>query len=798
MKFFHTCLLLALLLLNALPSKAVLQEDSLKNSLAVLRHELITSHYQLNEQTTRAKQLNSRVTQQLKDITQRSSQVSLMLYSQNSEYIFDVTYACHQATTLYNEFETKTRPFSILVERSKQDIARYDSLINSLSTMYTEGMTEREKIDRNVCLTLAVSIRRMLTENNQNFQDYIQYYNYTRRQLKELNDYAQKRYQDIQGSLLRNTNENYFSILLHPQYYILRMVVAYKDKYVPDNKVKSQWDASWLLLLLAMVAFYGLCAVLVNFLSIRFLATRLIKSNRWHIDAKAFLTKRTCIIINGTVITFGLALLLIRYISPSNFVYMATGILLEFTWLLVVIFTSLMLRVDGELIRNTYRSYYPIIFVGAVIISFRIILIPAVFVNIMLPPLMLIATLWQGHIIKKYRLLVMRNDLYLCYATLTVFIVATATSWMGYTMLSVQIIIWWMMQLACILTIACAHDYLNSYREKHKLASKPISKTWFFRLVYSVVLPSCMVLSFLFAVYWATDVFNLSELTWNFFSTDLINTENIKVSIFGIAVVVAMWFVFSYINHTSKDLINFVMEQRDPTTAATRSVMFVNVTQTVVWGTWLLLSLAVFKVNNTWLVVVSGGLSTGIGFAMKDILENIYYGISLMAGRIKIGDYVVCDGIRGRVTSISYTSTMLEAVDGSVIAFQNSQLFTKNYKNLTKNHGYELDTLEVGVAYGTNIKECCSLLTEAVTKLKCIYHNRPVAVRLKSFDDSCVTLMVLFWVNVLDRYSAEGEIMECIYDTLNEHNIEIPFPQREITLKNVAELRQESPTPPAE
>lgn len=441
MKFFHTCLLLALLLLNALPSKAVLQEDSLKNSLAVLRHELITSHYQLNEQTTRAKQLNSRVTQQLKDITQRSSQVSLMLYSQNSEYIFDVTYACHQATTLYNEFETKTRPFSILVERSKQDIARYDSLINSLSTMYTEGMTEREKIDRNVCLTLAVSIRRMLTENNQNFQDYIQYYNYTRRQLKELNDYAQKRYQDIQGSLLRNTNENYFSILLHPQYYILRMVVAYKDKYVPDNKVKSQWDASWLLLLLAMVAFYGLCAVLVNFLSIRFLATRLIKSNRWHIDAKAFLTKRTCIIINGTVITFGLALLLIRYISPSNFVYMATGILLEFTWLLVVIFTSLMLRVDGELIRNTYRSYYPIIFVGAVIISFRIILIPAVFVNIMLPPLMLIATLWQGHIIKKYRLLVMRNDLYLCYATLTVFIVATATSWMGYTMLSVQIII---------------------------------------------------------------------------------------------------------------------------------------------------------------------------------------------------------------------------------------------------------------------------------------------------------------------------------------------------------------------
>ena len=791
MKHLHTCLLLALMLLNALPSKAVLQEDSLKNSLAVLRHELIQSHYQLNEQTARAKQWNTLITSQLKDISQRSAQVSLMLYSQNSEYTFDVTYACQQATTLYNEFETKTRPFSVLVEQSKQEIARYDSLVNSLSTMYTEGLTDQEKTDRNVCLTLAVSIRRMLTENNQSYQDYIQYYNYTRKQLKELNDYAQKRYQEIQSSLLRNSNENFFTALTHYRYYFMRMVAAFKDKYIPQNKVRSQWDASWIVLLMAMIAFYGLFAVALNFLSIRFLATRLVKSKRWHIDINSFLSKRTCIIINGTVITFGLALLLIRYVSPSNFVYMATGILLEFTWLLAVIFTSLMLRVDSQLIRNTYRSYAPIILVGAIIISFRIILIPSVFVSFLLPPLMLATTLWQGHITSKYRKQIMRYDLYLSYATLSVFIISTVTSWLGYTMLSVQIIIWWMMQLACILTIACAHDYLFSYRKKRKMDSKPISKTWLFRFIYFVILPSCMVLSFLLAVYWAADVFNLSELTWRIFSTFFIDIDGFKVSILGIAQVIIMWFLFNYINHTAKHLIFFIMEQRDPSTAATRSVMFINVTQTVVWGTWLLLSLAVFRVNNTWLVVVSGGLSTGIGFAMKDILENIYYGISLMTGRIKIGDYVVCDGIRGRVTSISYTSTMLEAVDGSVIAFQNSQLFTKNYKNLTKNHGYELDTLEVGVAYGTNIKACCVLLTEAISQLDCVYHNRKVAVRLKSFDDSCVTLKILFWVNVLDRYSAEGEIMECIYDTLNDNNIEIPFPQREITVKNFAELKTE-------
>jgi len=127
-------------------------------------------------------------------------------------------------------------------------------------------------------------------------------------------------------------------------------------------------------------------------------------------------------------------------------------------------------------------------------------------------------------------------------------------------------------------------------------------------------------------------------------------------------------------------------------------MMLKNVMQIFIWGVWVLITMAMFHVSNTWLVVVSGGLSTGIGFASKDILENIYYGISLMAGRIKIGDLIVCDGVRGTVSSISYISTMINTTDGSVIAFQNSQLFTKNYKNMTRNHGYELHILDVGVA----------------------------------------------------------------------------------------------------
>ena len=123
---------------------------------------------------------------------------------------------------------------------------------------------------------------------------------------------------------------------------------------------------------------------------------------------------------------------------------------------------------------------------------------------------------------------------------------------------------------------------------------------------------------------------------------------------------------------------------------------------------------------------------------------------------MKIGDYIICDGIRGKVTSISYTSTLVEAIDGSVIAFTNSQLFTKNYKNMTKNHGYELDILEVGVAYGSDIAKVKQLLTDAINKLPCINKRRSAKIVLKEFGDSAITLKILVWVNVLTQYTDDG------------------------------------------
>ena len=88
--------------------------------------------------------------------------------------------------------------------------------------------------------------------------------------------------------------------------------------------------------------------------------------------------------------------------------------------------------------------------------------------------------------------------------------------------------------------------------------------------------------------------------------------------------VINLWFMFSYVSRTILSLLRLHFNQQDPSTAASREVMGRNVIQVLVWGIWLLVSLSLLHISVTWLLAISGGLSTGIGFASKDIIENIY------------------------------------------------------------------------------------------------------------------------------------------------------------------------------
>jgi small-conductance mechanosensitive channel len=770
-------LTILLVLLTTLSARAVLKEKDLQQTLQILRTELTMHHRELSQQIEMNCKQSDQVRQRLMETMQRSNQNSLMLYSQKLDYVFDLTYACHEATEQFHDFRRQQLPFQMFMEKTDSEIARYDSLITSLKLMPTNLLDDKGKTDRNVCMTLATNIRNSLVENRTTLQDYIRYYDLTEKRLSHLNDYANKRYSDIQTNIFKNGGDSYFTIISNWNRSWRTMERTVKKKYQPN--AHSQWDSRWIFGLIISTIFYAIIATLLNFALIRYVVPKRLRSEE-------FMKKRACITLATTTITFAIILGITLALTDSNFFIMAANLLVEYAWLLGVILISLLLRVNGSQIESAFRIYTPLLFVGFLVIAIRIILIPNELVNITFPPILLICALWQWNVIMRHNKNVPRSDMFYTYLSLIVFIASVICSWSGYTLLAVQILIWWIMQLTCILTITCVTQYLKLYGLRHRFSERPVTKTWAYDLASEVLLPIMGVCSVMISIYWAADVFNLSDLCWKAFKYYFVDMKNLKLSILTLAMVVTLFFVFSYINRTILQFMRMHFENKDPETAASREVMGKNVLQVLVWGTWFLISMAILNVSLEWLMVITGGLSTGIGFASKDIIENIYYGVSLMTGRIKVGDLIQIDDTTGRVTSISYTSTVIEALTGEVITFQNAQLFAKNYKNLTRNHGYVLQIITFGVAYGSNIGQVKKLVEQALNEAEIdgVDPTKPIFTRVSELADSSVNFKAFVWSEALLRGAIMSDVLAIIYDTLNENNIEIPFPQQDVHIRN--------------
>ena len=518
---------------------------------------------------------------------------------------------------------------------------------------------------------------------------------------------------------------------------------------------------------------------MLNFLAIRYVVPKRFRTEE-------FLKKRTCITLATTTVTFAIILAVMLALIDQNFIVMASNLLVNYAWLMGVILISLLLRVSGAQIKSTFRIYTPLILVGFLVIAIRIILIPNELVNMVFPPILLVCALWQWNVIHRHKSNVPHSDMSFAYVSLMVFIASVVSSWSGYTLMAVQILIWWIMQLTCILTITCVSRYLKLYAERHHFRERPITQTWFYHLCYQVLLPVLGVSSVMISIYWAADVFNLSDLCWRIFRTYFVDFSNFKLSIVTLAMVISLFFFFSYLNRTLLKLMRMHYEVKDPETAASREVMGKNVIQVLVWGAWFMITMSILGISMSWLLVVTGGLSTGVGFASKDIIENIYYGISLMTGRIKVGDLIQVDDITGRVVSISYTSTVVEALTGEVITFQNSQLFSKNYKNLTRNHEYVLQIIPFGVAYGSNLQQVKELVETTLNglRLEGTDLSKPIFTRVSELGDSSVNFKLFVWSEALLRGQVASQALSAVYDTLNNNGIEIPFPQQDVHIKS--------------
>lgn len=820
-------------------SRAVLNERDIAQSLSVLRVELRQAYLQQKQSMVRWKQMNEAQHNQMLRTMQRSSQASLMIYSQKDDYVFDLTYACHEAQQQYYDFKKNRMPYDRISKKMQTELDRYDGLIRTLEVLppavngrIAKADTARQRHlkinkdtlqkfllspeaqkDRNECIFYAKALRNNIMRfSAQIAQDSV---NYQRLEahLKSLHDYAQLRYRDIQQNIFQNAGVSYPTLLARLPFYWKYAKKDAHDKYSSSNEyrgVRSEWRGPVVWGYVMFVVSYLILSIILTFVIITFLMRKVKRFQKPEMQERRIPLMMAC-----GVLLFALSIMVASIFLTHNFFVMATGLLVEYAWLLTAIFVSLLIRLKGNQVKDGFKVYTPIVLMGLIIIIFRIVFIPNALVNIIFPPVVLLFTIWQWRTTRSNASDIPRSDRYYTWISLFVMVASCIFAWVGFTLLAVEIFIWWIFQLTAIQTITLAFNLLDIYEErklKTNILANGISeeemekgishghyitKTWFYDLVHMALVPIAAAYSVLLCIYLAADVFDLAATCITIFMTPFLDVEGvIQLSLFKMVIVAALFFVFRYLCYVSKALYRHMRLEAFFRKTGDRLVrrneinltLGYNIITIVVWGIYIISAIVLLKIPKSGISIVTAGLATGIGFAMKDILNNFFYGIQLMAGRLRVGDYIECDGVQGKVESITYQSTQIITLDDCVMAFLNSTLFAKNFKNLTRNHSYELIKIPVGVAYGTNVEKVRSLIVEEVMNLQrtdkyereLIDPARGVKVLFNDFGESSVDLLVVAWVLVSEKVGYKSRAKEAIYNVLNKNGIEIPFPQRDL------------------
>lgn len=363
--------------------------------------------------------------------------------------------------------------------------------------------------------------------------------------------------------------------------------------------------------------------------------------------------------------------------------------------------------------------------------------------------------------------------------SLVLTILGSGLCWAGFSFMAFLVLMTWIMLMTSILLLVGLWNLLHHYENRRKERNKQ-AILWFRPFVSKLVLPCLTIFLILFSIIWPAATFDMGDLIINkIFATTEIK-DLLTFSWSHVITVILIAIVLNYLIFIGKNTLHEVYgEDYEVGIIPT----FVTLSSLFLWGLFVFTALIIMNANYNGLLMVMGGLSMGIGFALKDTIENIISGLSLMLGRLRQGDMIECDGYRGRVSSLGYRSTMIETLDGSIIAFQNSQLFNKNFRNMTRNHKFECSKVEVGISYGTDVERARQIVLETLSSLPFLSKVKKTSVVLDSFGDSSVNLGVWVWVPVMTKASSLSSVREHIYNAFNEHGISIPFPQQDLYVK---------------
>ena len=190
------------------------------------------------------------------------------------------------------------------------------------------------------------------------------------------------------------------------------------------------------------------------------------------------------------------------------------------------------------------------------------------------------------------------------------------------------------------------------------------------------------------------------------------------------------------------------------------------------------------------LLGAAGVAGIAVGFAAKDTVANFFGGIALyFDDTYKIGDYIVLDdGTAGTVIKVGVRSTTLLTRDEVMVTVPNAALNAAKVTNESAPGSRRRVRVPIGVAYGTDVDAFEELAIEVALAEPLVRDSPKPRARLRSFGDSALQYELLCWVTgPTRRRRAQHELNRALYKALNEADVEIPYPKRDVTVSGAVD-----------
>ncbi len=208
----------------------------------------------------------------------------------------------------------------------------------------------------------------------------------------------------------------------------------------------------------------------------------------------------------------------------------------------------------------------------------------------------------------------------------------------------------------------------------------------------------------------------------------------------------------------------------------------------------ILFTMSAAGIDITILITASAALFVGLGLALQDIFQDIIGGIFIIVDKsLRVGDIVEVDGRVGKVFEIKLRTTRALTRDDKVIIIPNHKFISDIVYNYTQNHKTTRETLNVGVAYGSNVQLVTDILMDVVKNQRSVLKSPKPFVMFDDFGDSALLFSLNFYIN--DSFSVprlKSELRYKIDADFRKNKVTIPFPQRDVHLFQPAPFQHSS------